>query len=88
MKIGDRSSILKLLDSKLANVLEIIVEQAYEDGLWISSEESKKAICLKLQISNPTYFRYIKDLAKKGILVVQSGKGVYKLNSELIKITA
>lgn len=87
MKIDDRNGILRLLDSKLANVLEIILTQAYEDGLWISSEESKKTICMKLDISAPTYFRYIKSLTEKNVLVVQSGKGVYKLNSELVKLT-
>lgn len=85
MKISDNNSILRLLESKLAVVLEIIIEQSYEDGLWISSDETKKAICEKLQISAPTYFRYIKSLTDKSILLVQPGKGIYKLNSQLIR---
>lgn len=84
MKIGEDNSVLKLLDSKLARVLEIIAEQSYKDGLWVSSDESKQYVCGTLNISSPTYFRYVKTLVNKNVLIIQPGKGVYRLNSKLL----
>ena len=86
MRVGNKSAILRLLDSKIAQVLDIIIEQAHEDGTWISSKSNRNYIELKTDISPPTLFRYIGHLAKKDILLSQTGRGEYKLNRDLIQL--
>jgi hypothetical protein len=84
MKVGDSSSLLRLLDSKLAIVMETIIEQAHDNGIWVSSEEVRGKMCVDLDISPPTYFRYVKTLVDKGVLLQQNGRGIYKINPRMI----
>lgn len=87
MKVGGRETLLRLLDSKMAQMLDIIIDQAHEDGSWVSSREAKDAVVKRVGISPPTFFRYLKSLSEKGILVSlpARGRGVYKLNPDMIR---
>ena len=88
MRIGNKNTLLRLLDSKLAHALDIIIEQAHEDGTWISSLEERDFIQKRIGISPPTFFRYINQLVNKSILLPQPGRGVYRLNRDLIQISS
>lgn len=85
MRVGNKSALLRLLDNKLAHALDLIIDQAKEDGTWISSEEQRLYFQTKINVSPPTFYRYIKQLISKGILIPQPGRGVYKLNIDLIR---
>jgi DNA-binding IscR family transcriptional regulator len=87
MRVGNRDTLLRLLDSKMAHMLDMVIDQAHEDGSWVSSHEAKVEITRRVGISQPTFFRYLKTLASKGILVAlpMRGRGVYKLNHEMMR---
>lgn len=88
MRIGNKNTLLRLLDSKLAYALDIIIEQAHEDGTWVSSQEERSYIESKIGVSPPTFFRYINQLVNKSILLPQPGRGVYRLNRDMIQISS
>lgn len=86
MRVGKKDTLLKLLDSNLASTVDLIITQAHEDSTWISSREQREYFQMKLKISPPTFYRYIKTLVRKGILIPQGGRGVYKISRDLIQI--
>lgn len=86
MRVGNKSALLRLLDNKLAAALDLIIEQAHEDGTWVSSQQKREYLQYKISISPPTFHRYVKQLVSKDILLPQPGRGVYKLNRDLIQL--
>jgi predicted HTH transcriptional regulator len=88
MKAANRSALLRLLDSKLAFVLNVIIENAQDDGTWISSQQARDQICHRASISSPTMFRYIKLLVSKDILLREGSqdRGCYKLNPQMLEM--
>lgn len=55
--------------SKKQEMLNIIINsQMRVDRYWISSKLHKNIICIKLDISQATYYRYLDELVKKKFL--------------------
>lgn len=55
--------------SKKQQMLDIIVgSQMRVDRYWIASKLHKNIICIKLDISQATYYRYVDELVRKGFL--------------------
>lgn len=86
MRVGNKFTLLNLLDNKLAKCLDLIIAEAHEDGTWISSEEQRIYISNRIEISPPTFYRYIKNLVSKNVLISQPGRGIYKLNRDMLQI--
>jgi len=85
----DNTSVLKLLDSKLAEVLLIVLKQVNPTTYqWMSSKGNRKSIEHKLNMSYPTVSRYILMLRDKDILLQgeYAARGEYILNKKIIKL--
>ena len=79
----DSTSILNLLDSKLAECLLLIIKQTNKNTYtWYSTKGNRNEISSKLEISPATVNRYIIILKNKNILRFgdYSARGEYKLN--------
>lgn len=86
MRVGNKHSLLRLLDSSLGAAMDLIISRAHEDGTWISSRDEREYFQARLNISPPTFHRYVKSLSEKGILVQQPGRGIYRISKEMIEI--
>lgn len=83
----DNTSILKLLDSTLAEFLLIVIKQTNSsDYKWYSTKSNRSELTTKLSLSPPTISRYIANLKSKGILLQgeHASRGEYRLNNNLI----
>lgn len=88
LKFDPQLSLLSLLGGSKGKTLELIMKGAAPlSGLWISNKVTRKAIVNKLDTSEITVKRYIKELKECGILVNGDGRGEYKLNPKLIQVT-
>lgn len=85
MKVENGNALLRMLDSNLAAVLSVVIEFAHEDGTWISTEAQNRIMQKAASISRPTVFRYVRKLVDKRILL-SSGKGMYRLNPDMIEM--
>ena len=86
MKVVGRATILSLLESKLAATLDIILDQAQNDGRWESTPTNRTYIIEQTQLSMPTYFRYVNKLVQKQILLKGNIKGIYYINQDMVRI--
>lgn len=82
MTLNDSNPLLKVLDHKSASFLKAVAAHAQENGTWTSSGTVRLTICDELEISTPTYFRYVNILVNKGILMPSDVRGLYTINQE------
>jgi predicted HTH transcriptional regulator len=85
----DNNSLLKLLDSNLANFLLIVIKQTNKlDYKWYSTKSNRSQLQNKLELSSPTISRYIATLKAKDILIQGefSARGEYILNKKIITL--
>lgn len=85
----DNDSILKLLDSTLAEFLLIVIRQTNKSNYkWYSTKGNRSELMARLELSPPTVSRYIAKLKTKNILQHSeySARGEYRLNSKIITL--
>ena len=88
MRVGSKKALLQLLGGNLNLMMDYIIDTAHEDGTWTSGQEARDIIMYRVHISPPTYYRYIKLLVEKEILLPekQRGRGVYRISRSLISM--
>ena len=85
----DNNSLLKLLDSNLANFLLIVIKQTNKaDYRWYSTKSNRNELKNRLEMSSPSVSRYIATLKEKEILTQSEyfARGEYMLNRKIITL--
>lgn len=74
--------LLETLNKTKAGFLQYIIRTSNQ-MVWYSNKEAKEEAMIHLDISEASFFRFLKFFEEKNILIKTSVRGKYKINEEL-----